>query len=459
MWCRSIAFCFFCTLQALNISANASEQADWQAFMAAEKQAFTSFQSEHDKAFTDFLTQHWQAYEVFNGKTRDLRPKPAKAPQAKNNLFTVHTKPTPAQANKPAQPHTHFFGHKVAMLPLLNTALPSLAKPSKKDLAKVWQTFSSHDHQRALADIKQAKTNLALGDWSLYLYLQQQVSQHYQEPKQQVSYLWFLLNKLGYHVKLAFDNAQVYLLIASSNTIYGKTFVQMQGQTYYLIGTKQDSSPLYSYPGHYQSTNRPMTVNFEPLLETTKAEQVRRLAFEYQQQRQHVVISFDPMRSLLLDSYPQLDLEHYFRAKPSPNTATSIREALRPVIANLPKREALNHLLRLTQMGFHYAKDDQQFGEENYLLLEESLNYGTNDCEDRSVFLAWLIKDLMQLEVVALDYPGHVALAVALQPKAKDATVQSRGKTYVVADPTYIGADVGMAMPAFAQQQPKVIHY
>ena len=120
-------------------------------------------------------------------------------------------------------------------------------------------------------------------------------------------------------------------------------------------------------------------------------------------------------------------------------------------------RAALDFLLKLTQQLFEYQTDNEQFQREKYLLVEESLYYGINDCEDRSIFLAWLIRDLLNLPVVALDYPGHVALAVQTQVKPGDDLVEHHGRKFVVIDPTYLGATTGMAMPSVSHHRPAII--
>ena len=44
--------------------------------------------------------------------------------------------------------------------------------------------------------------------------------------------------------------------------------------------------------------------------------------------------------------------------------------------------------------------------------LDEPLFYPYSDCEDHSVLFAYLVRELPGLEVIGLDYPGHVATAV-----------------------------------------------
>ena len=61
--------------------------------------------------------------------------------------------------------------------------------------------------------------------------------------------------------------------------------------------------------------------------------------------------------------------------------------------------------------------------------------------------------------MVGLDYPGHVAAAVHFNEKVAGDSVNSKGKRFVVTDPTYINANAGMTMPNFKQYKPTVINY
>jgi len=98
-----------------------------------------------------------------------------------------------------------------------------------------------------------------------------------------------------------------------------------------------------------------------------------------------------------------------------------------------------------------------QFGKENYLFPEETLYYPYSDCEDRSILFAWLVHSLLGMDVIGLDYPGHVATAVQFKGNVGGDAIQYNGRRYVVADPTYINASVGMTMPDFKNAKPGVI--
>ena len=103
--------------------------------------------------------------------------------------------------------------------------------------------------------------------------------------------------------------------------------------------------------------------------------------------------------------------------------------------------------------------DGKQFNKENYLLPIETLHYPYSDCEDRASLFSWLVEDLLGLDAVLLDYPGHIAAAVKFTKTPKGDTIYHKGNTYTVTDPTYINASVGMAMPQFKDLRPKILNF
>ena len=71
------------------------------------------------------------------------------------------------------------------------------------------------------------------------------------------------------------------------------------------------------------------------------------------------------------------------------------------------------------------------------------------------MLFAWLAHELVGVKMIGLLYPGHMTTAVALKHvKPGYSTVDYQGARFVIADPTYIGASVGMAMPFYAKLKP-----
>ena len=147
----------------------------------------------------------------------------------------------------------------------------------------------------------------------------------------------------------------------------------------------------------------------------------------------------------------------YFVADVNMATGNPLLQQLKPLVEGKSEQDAVNLLLRFVQTAFKYKTDEGQFGIENYLFPEETLYYPYSDCEDRSVFFAWLVRNLLGLEVIGLDYPGHIAAAVNFNETVRGDAIRFNNKRYVVTDPTYVNASAGMTMPDFKNKRPDVI--
>ena len=69
------------------------------------------------------------------------------------------------------------------------------------------------------------------------------------------------------------------------------------------------------------------------------------------------------------------------------------------------------------------------------------------------------MKSLLGLDVVLLDYPNHIATAVKFAGDYSGDHVMVNGRKYLVCDPTYMGASIGMAMPQFKNVAANVLKY
>jgi hypothetical protein len=149
----------------------------------------------------------------------------------------------------------------------------------------------------------------------------------------------------------------------------------------------------------------------------------------------------------------------YFDSEVGETAESPLLQQLAKELEGMSEQQAVNFLLRFVQTSFKYRTDDKQFGKENYLFPEETIFYPYSDCEDRSVFFAWLVKRLLKLDVVGLNYPGHVATAVHFTQDAGGDFVTYNGRRYTVADPTYINATAGMTMPEYGNTKPGIISF
>ena len=76
---------------------------------------------------------------------------------------------------------------------------------------------------------------------------------------------------------------------------------------------------------------------------------------------------------------------------------------------------------------------------------------------DRSIFYAFLIHNLLGLDVHLVQYPGHECTAVSFTDSSIHGDAYTyRGKTFVICDPTFIGSSIGQCMPTYVNVKPIV---
>jgi len=351
-----------------------------------------------------------------------------------------------------------FYGNPIAIRYPKNLKRVFAGKLNSDKIAAYWQYLASKEHKPTIQQLKDTAAALKLNDWgTAQLFNQFSKSILRQETSRRLT-TWFLLVKAGFDARVAY-NDKLHLLIPSKQDLFGVTFFKLSGKKYYAVnlsGKQLKPGKVFTYGGQHGAGSHILDFSQPNEFIAQGKQSKRALTFNYGGQSYKVNVDYPARYVAYFNSFPQLSLPNYFKAGLPAVTSASMLDQLRPVVAGQNEQEAVNRLLRFVQTAFKYKTDDQQFKEENYLFPLETLHYPYSDCDDRAALFAWLTESLLGLDVVILDYPGHVATAVNFSGKVKGDAWQYQGKRYVVADPTYINASAGMTMPQFAGKAPKV---
>jgi hypothetical protein len=498
------------SLVVLNANAPAQAASEFEQWKMQQQQTFQEYKDERDREFTDFLKKQWREMELLRGFVRDEAPKPVKIPVAKPQPPAPVAKPqpqpapvaeptpeqkptttpeptpvpvpapvvikpipivTPAAPPKPAPvPYTQQKGIK-ANISYFGTPLTFYYDAGfKKSLpgslnetavSNFWSDLSKADYDPLLDQLSIQKKALALNDWGYAILVDDLAEQIYPTSKnKQALFTWFILTKDGYRARIAYNDRNAYLLVPSKQQIFEVPYFTFDGDRYYAVsfdGTKTSLGQVYTYDGNYPGAANKFDMSLKSDAAESGKVSSRKLSFDYNGKRYNVVADYEKSRIDFLNTYPQLDLEMYFDASVSASIGNPLLKQLAEDIKGMNEQQAVNFLLRFVQTSLKYKTDENQFGKENYLFPEETLYYPYSDCEDRSILFAWLVEHLLGLEVVGLDFPGHVATAVHFKDNVAGDAITWNGKRYVVADPTYINATAGMTMPAYKNAKPGVI--
>nr|HMS53421.1 hypothetical protein [Chitinophagales bacterium] len=68
----------------------------------------------------------------------------------------------------------------------------------------------------------------------------------------------------------------------------------------------------------------------------------------------------------------------------------------------------------------------------------------SSDCEDRAVLFAYLVRELVKLDVIIIEFDTHANTAVLFDPPIGNDHIFYEGKTYSICDPTGPSNDMGI---------------
>lgn len=506
----AIAFCLPLTSFAATNDFEAFKKQQQQGAQQ-QKAEFQEYKEKQDREFADFLKSQWREFDTFRGKVRIKEPKPkqtpvvapavpappAIAPVTPPESVTpslppaVTVKPTPVEP-APAQPIVPPVAVAPVVLPVIPPPPPPQPKPKPvaadmleiifygnqvsfvfdpqwktyrlnggakpEAMSAFWTMMSGSKYEPTIQAVNEAQRTLKLDDWG-HVTLWRDVARALQPGKsEQNLLLWYFLVKSGYDVRLGYAGSDVHLFVAVKQQVYSTKFTAVGNQTYYavLAADRGDSiRSFYTYEANYPNKLKPLDIGRASTGFTKTVSVQRALSFAYKGEAIKLNVPYDRRLVEYMGSFPQTEFPLYFDTDGSSLVRQSLLAELKKHTATMSEQDAINFLLAFVQKAFAYKTDDDQFGYEKYFFVEESLHFPYNDCEDRSVLFSWLVHELIGIRTIGLIYPGHMTTAVALKQVGADySTVEYRGDRYVIADPTYIGASVGMPMPSYAKLKP-----
>jgi len=474
-------------LSILLVASLAYANADFQQWMqqqsdgvTSQQQKFQQYKDKRDKEFSVFLKAQWQAVDMLKGSERDAAPKPDVMPVAKPDPVVLQpvrppvavTVPEPDKTKKPAVAPApvsiqgraltiDFYGKQILFYyqPGLKQTLASSI--NKEAISDYWSALSRSDYAGMLEQLATQKQSLHLNDWA-YALLINKLANKINNNRQNESALlsWFLLNKSGYQARVAYSNANIYLLLTSLHEMFEVSYFTFSGKRYYAVefdGVRRKPGRVYTYDGEYPDATKALDMRVTAIVASSGKPERRHLSFTFENTKYTIKVKSNRGRIAFLKTYPQLNLPLYFSSGVYKVTATPLQKQLAEYMQGMSEQQAVNFLLRFVQTALKYETDTQQFGKENYLFPEETLFYPYSDCEDRAVLFSWLVESLLKLDVVGLSYPGHVATAVHFKEQIAGDSILYNGRRFMVTDPTYINANAGMTMPDFKQYKPVVV--
>ncbi|MFI3259748.1 MAG: hypothetical protein R3Y16_06610 [Rikenellaceae bacterium] len=334
-----------------------------------------------------------------------------------------------------------------------------LSSVTEEGVADAWTLLSEDKYTSVVKASVEWKDTLELNDWG-YLRFIESFTESFLGAKSRneaTVMQMFILIQSGYKVRIARCGEELTLLLPFKESICEYPFLRL-GEEFYYIRNRDMKADTYAvfdkeFPNEkllsIALTKEPKLMEESVAHRTIAANRYGEVAAEVATNKN--LIDF-------YDDYPRTDSwNNYAYASLSSSVKEMLYPTLKQAIEGREPIVAANILLDLVQSGLEYKTDGDQFGAERPLFADESLYYPFCDCEDRSILYSILVRDLLGLDVVLLNYPLHLATAVAFKGSHEGDYITVKGQRYLICDPTYIGADVGQSMPEFKNTVATVI--
>ncbi len=454
---------------------------EYEAFLNQMRQRYDEYVIQRDKEFTEYLNQRWESYQIFTGVRIDEKPKPVIMPRHEPQVEEPAARTLPVSreevimverpAVEPELPsiqrhepdrfptrslNLNFYGNRIRLTydPAIMVRVPNTI--NNETIALFWTDASEANYNHLVNQLGEHRRQMNLNDWGYYMLVRNTAREIYTRSENGAVLLtWFLMNRSGYRARAAYYDNQAMLMLPSMHQIYEISYQVFDGIRFYLV--EGDAPSVYTYDQDFPDAPRIMDMNINSPLNLGNVPTTRELTFDYGGETHSLEFAYCANTIKFYADYPQSQINVYFDSAVSPIAQESLAQNLMPLITDRQEADAANLLLRFTQTAFDYKTDKEQFGYEKFFFAEEVLHYPYSDCEDRSVLFAYLIRELLNLQVVGLEYDDHIATAVGFSRHPGGDYVVYNDEMYTVCDPTYINAPVGLTMPRYAEVEAIVI--
>lgn len=407
-------------------------------------------------------------------------PKPKPQPQPEDPIVEVKKEPVKKEPvkkepvkkepvkNTTAEPMVQFaFLGTSQQVRVNKKGLFRLKDTKEKTVADAWRELSTQKYNNLVYDCLQIRKKGNLSDWA-YLSMLQRMSEAVcgKGTNEQMLLMAYVYCQSGYSMRLATQNAQLKMLFSCDNVITNWDYFILGNENFYPIDNKNG--------GRYVISNKQYPKEQRQSLDLS---QQQKLGYKETAARTHQSKKFANVSTTsscnqhLLDfysSYPRSvesnqlmsQWAHYANTPMSQKVKEQIYPKLKAALAGDNELAAVNKLLNLVQTGFVYEYDDKVWGGDRPFFPEESLHYPYCDCEDRSILLTRLVRDLLRLRCLLVYYPGHLASAVEIKEgNPVGDYILYKGSKYYIADGTITGygAPVGVTMRGMDNNAAKVI--
>lgn len=446
--------------------------------------AFEKKRIEYNARFLEYLAKPWGTYQLNKPEETIGSPKPDVIIPAekKESIEIIQPKDgveiielskevvvdlTIREISEHASHVVNYYGSQLKVELTKDYAVKfKVTSDTEKAVSKALSDLlNDAQYLRLIDNCVALKSQYNMCDWGYVVFTDKLAKSYFGEAKcnESIVFRAFLLTQTGYDVRIGKSDKGLELLVYSKDEISDFMFVQFPynsgNRRYYLITGDENIKYINTYRERFSEVSKScdMTIRSPQVFASTPTPN--------KDYNSHLGLSVTASTNKNLmdfyDDYPHCDWTVYAVSGMSRELNKQVVDELRRQILGLEKIVAVEQILNFVQTAFPYIKDSIQFKCERPLFPDETFYYPGSDCEDHAILFAYLIEELVGLDVIFLYYgePGpHLSTAIKINDeRIKGDAILYEGERYMMCDPTIggVGAGIGVQARECKNRKPK----
>lgn len=352
---------------------------------------------------------------------------------------------------------------------------PSMIHPlgelrNRKSIGDFSAALLASNYNQTVSQLLAYREKYQMDDWLYYQLVRktaQQISPKADDYYRYTLYKWFFLYASGYNPTLRISDEKLLFYVQSDENIYNIPFYLKQGKQYVCLNYHDYGNNVAFDHESFQEVLEPKSSAYRSFsYRVTKLPdfrpddyQERDIEFNYNDQTYHFKVKLNQQIKTIFINYPAVDYGSILNIPLSKETYQTLIPILKKTVQGMKTKDGVDYLMKFTRYAFMFETDLNNFGNEKRLTPEQTLLYDQSDCEDRVALFYCLVKEIYNLPMIVLSFPGHVTMGIKFE-KSSGKPVIYNGEAYTVCEPTpqKIDLPLGHLMPGLQKMEYEVVY-
>lgn len=313
---------------------------------------------------------------------------------------------------------------------------------SDEGISKYYNSITEKDWTLLHHQLQNKRDEFNLNDWMYSKLVHESVEKiaHFASKNEKRLIEFHLMSLAGFQMRLCYLKSNIFVYGKTNDDLYEIPIIKHQGNKFINLSVafeknKGFNKSLTMHPLNPQPQGKSISFLLDQIPTLSPIKQNRTFKFSYKNEHFEIEGITDATIASWMHDYPFFDEGQYITAPMSLEPQKKLIGELNQLIKGRSTREKLEFLASFTRGAFTYKEDKESFGYSKPMIPDEVLFYPVSDCEDRSAIFFFLVKEMLNLPVVAIAYDDHLSVAVASK-SIEGQPLRLFNKTFFICDPT-----------------------